>query len=92
MMFSQDRIAYLARTIVAETKKEKLLEYRDESMAYTEIKRVIENYFTLYNEVYDAVIKKLASYSKPIMEGTTEYNLLFKKFYDEELNKRGIYG
>jgi len=33
--------------------------------------------------------KKLTSYSRPIMEGSDEWNILYQKLFDEALRKRG---
>jgi hypothetical protein len=90
MIYSLDRIAYLARTIVSETKNGNHVNYNDESGAYAEIKRLIENYLKVYDEVYNIIAGKLSKNIR-IKEGTNEYNVLFKKFLEEELNKRGIY-
>ncbi len=36
----------------------------------------------------DRVRKKLASYSRPIIEGGAEWNVLYQKLFDEEMKKR----
>jgi hypothetical protein len=34
------------------------------------------------------VLKKLASYARPIPEGSVEWNILYQKLFDEEMKKR----
>ena len=54
-----------------------------------EILRVINKDMAVDDQIDVAVRHKLGSYSRHIMEGTREWDLMYHKFYEEELNKLG---
>ena len=54
-----------------------------------EIKHIITRFVKKDDEIEDAVRKKVLSYSRKVIEGSPEWDVLFQKHYQEELKKRG---
>ncbi len=53
-----------------------------------EIKRVLAGELKAEEEADMVVRRRLASYSKPLAEGTTEWETLYRKAFEEEMRKR----
>jgi len=51
------------------------------------IKKAIEKELELYQEIEEKVINKISSQKKNIEEGSREWDILFKKYYNEEISK-----
>ena len=88
MKLSEDRISHIAHLIVDAPYQDDLVDYPDEDMALRETKRAIAEYFKIEDEIDESVRKKLGSYSKGIVEGSGEWEILYKKHFEEEIRKR----
>ena len=90
MMLSDDKISHLAHILLKGLMERKLVQVEeDEGKVRTEIKRTIVSELKV-GEVIDAVVrKKLQSFSKKMVEGSPEWEILYKKFYREEEIKKG---
>mgnify|MGYP001486825586 CR=1 FL=1 len=88
MRLSEDRISHLAHIITDGPYNDDLVDYVDEDMVIRETKKVIYSYMQMDDEIDSLIIKKLRSYSRNIQEGSREWEILYKKHYEEEMNKR----
>jgi hypothetical protein len=52
------------------------------------IKQTLQEEFRVDDELDQAVRARLASYSRGIVEGSPEWDVLYRKTFDEELRKR----
>jgi hypothetical protein len=68
---------------------EDLVDYTDEDAAIKEAKRAIAELVAIETSVDDAVRAKISSLKKSVHEGSREYEVLYKKYYEEELAKKG---
>ena len=50
----------------------------------------IENYLKNYESIEDEISEKISHYKRKLIPGSEEYDLVFDKFYQEELKKRGM--
>ena len=55
-----------------------------------EIKRSIVSFLKVSEDIDSEVRKKLQSFSRKIVEGSPEWEVLYKKFYKEEAARRGM--
>ena len=62
----------------------------DSTIALREIKRVLTEHVKLEEELDRLIRLKLKSYSRPIPEGSQEWNVMYQKTYTEELRKRKL--
>jgi hypothetical protein len=90
MMLSEDKVSHLSHVLLKGLVGRKLVNVlEDEGKVRAEIKRTIIAELKI-GEDMDAVIRrKLQSFSKKIVEGSPEWEILYRKFYREEEIKRG---
>jgi len=61
----------------------------DEGKIRREIRRIISDEIRIGEDIDEFVHRKLQSYSRKIIEGSPEWEVLYQKFYQEEANRRG---
>ncbi len=87
----EDRFSDLAHTILDNLYEEDLIHY---DVSENRVKNIIFDAITGFvadtSEVEGAVIEKLRSYKRQLIPGSDEYEILFEKHYQEELQKRGM--
>ena len=87
-MLSEDRQTHIAHVIIDGIWKDDLVEYTDEDEAIRAAKRVVVEYVQHETSVDDAVRNRILTQKKGIMEGSREFDILYKKYYEEEQSKR----
>jgi hypothetical protein len=88
MHVSEDRISHIAHKIYDKLYDDDLADFPDERRALDAIKDAIAGFFAQMGQVDQAVRDKLASYSKAKVPGSREWEILYQKFYAEELARR----
>ncbi|WP_263630719.1 DUF507 family protein [Geomonas agri] len=88
MHISEDRISHIAHKIYDKLYNDDLADFPDERRALDSIKDSIEGFFSIMEQVDQAVRAKLASYSQAKVPGSREWEILYQKFHAEELAKR----
>lgn len=90
MMLSDDKISHLSHVLLKGLKERDIIEIlQEESKIRTEIKRTVMSELKIGEEIDSAVKIKLQSFSRKILEGSPEWEVLYRKFYREEEQKRG---
>jgi uncharacterized protein len=89
LILSEERQTHLAHVVVDGIWNDDLVEYTDEDEAIREAKRVVVEFVKRETSVDEAVRQKITTLKKGVMEGTREFDLLYKKYYDEEQARRG---
>ena len=90
-LLSQDKQTHLAHVILKCLEGTSQAEFKgDSTVALREIKRVLTEHMTLEEELDRTIRSRLKSYSRPIPEGSQEWNVLYHKTYTEELRKRNL--
>ncbi len=89
MILSEDKQNHLAHVIVDGLWNDDLVDYTDEDQALREAKKAIIEFVQREVALDEAVTKKIATLKKGVFEGTREYDLLYKKYYEEEQGKQG---
>lgn len=91
MMLSDEKILHLSHVLLKGLIEKKLIEViEDEGKIRREIRRAIISELKRAEEIDSAVRKKIQSLSRKIVEGTSEWEVLYKKFFKEEEVKRGL--
>lgn len=88
MRATEDRISHIAHTILDKLWGDDLVDFPDEGRALACIKQSIASFFSVADEIDEAVKKKLASYSQAKVPGSREWEVLYHKFFQEEAAKR----
>jgi len=90
MMLSDDKISHLSHVLLKGLLDRKLIEPAEEdSKVRSEMKRTIIAELKIGEEIDSVIRKKLQSFAKKIVEGSPEWEILYKKFFREEEIKRG---
>ncbi len=88
MRLSSERIANLTHKIINSLWGDELIDFESEEKVVEAVKIVFRNYLQVEEEVDIFVRKKIASLSRKVPEGSNEYNILYMKYYEEEMSKR----
>ncbi|HEY5973849.1 MAG TPA: DUF507 family protein, partial [Geobacteraceae bacterium] len=80
MHISEDRISHLAHRVVDRLWRDDLADFSDEPRALQTVKGTIAAFFTVAEEIDQAVRKKLASYAQAKVPGSREWEILYRKF------------
>jgi len=90
MMLSDDKVSHLSHVLLKGLKERKLIELNEEEgKIRAEIKRTVVSELKVGEEIDSLVRKKLESFSKKMVEGSPEWEIMHKKFFREEEIKRG---
>ncbi|MFB0566879.1 MAG: DUF507 family protein [Candidatus Aminicenantaceae bacterium] len=87
---SREKINYLARLVLNALFDNDQVEFLDEpNEIRLTIVRSIEQEMKLYESLDQKAINKIRSQKKSIEEGSREWEILYRKYYNEELSKLG---
>ena len=87
---SREKINFLSRKILEFLFENDEVEFLDESNEIRlNIVRSIEEEMHLYDLIDKKATEKIESQKKPIKEGSREWDILYRKYYNEEINKLG---
>ncbi len=91
MMLSDNKINVITNRLLKELiDKQLIIPKEDKTILRKEIKKTILNQLKIGEEIDISVRRKLQSFSKKLIEGSVEWDVLYKKMYGEEEIKRGI--
>jgi len=89
-MLSEDKVSHLSHVILQVVKKSSLASPKgDDARMLKDIKRVLAAELTQEEGIDRKVRAKLASYSRGIIEGSSEWDVLYRKTFEEEMRKHG---
>jgi hypothetical protein len=90
-MLSDDKISHLSHVLLKGLLEEGVIELKnEEGKIRREIKRTLVSFLKVSQDIDEAVRKKLQSFSRKIIEGSPEWEVLYRKFYKEEAARRGV--
>jgi len=89
IVISDDKASHLAHLALGTFKKSALCRLiEDDGKVLREIKRVVAAELVLEAETDKKVRARLASYSRHIVEGSAEWDVMYRKAFEEEQKKR----
>ena len=91
MRISRDKVNKLAHTVadaLAETPEAEFLE--DRNTIRMEARRLLEELLVAEEKLDKAARQKIETQRRTIIEGTQEWDILYRKYYNEEVKKLGI--
>ena len=89
MILSEDRQTRMAHVIVDGIWNDDLVEYTDEEMAIRAAKMAVIKFVKQEGEVDERVRQKVLSLKRGVIEGSPEWDIMYKKYYEEEIRKGG---
>lgn len=90
MRLSEDRISHLAHLITDAIWKDDLVDFEDDNLALKEVKRVLTSYLHIEDEADSAARAKIRSLSRDVPEGSREWEILYRKYFEEGLQKKSF--
>lgn len=90
-MLSEEKISHLSHVLLKELISRSLVELKDEEgKVRRQIKQSLVSFLRISEDIDTAVRKKLQSFSRKITEGSQEWEVLYRKFYNEESARKGM--
>jgi len=86
---SEDRVSHLARLVVDQIWQDDLVEYTSEEQALRSAKRGLQVHVDLMTEIDKLASAKVASLKRGVTEGSPEWDVLYQKYFEEEMKRRG---
>ncbi len=89
MLLSDEKVTHLSHVILNHVKNPAQARLKVEEVEVLRaIKRVFAAELKVEEEVDVLVRRRLASYSRPLAEGSPEWETLYRKAFEEEMRKR----
>jgi hypothetical protein len=87
-MLNEEKVSHLSHVILQAVKKSPLVTVKgDDGRMLKDIKRVLAAELAQEEEIDRKVRAKLGSYSRGIVEGSSEWDVLYRKTFEEETRK-----
>jgi hypothetical protein len=88
---SQDRISHLSHLILGQLIEQGFVSMAedDEPSARALIKNIFSEELNKEEALDQRIRKKIASYKRTIPEGSSEWQILYQRFYREEKDRKG---
>jgi hypothetical protein len=91
MRLSRDKVNKLAHVVsdaLAETPQVDFVE--DRNTIRLEVRKVLEEFLNQEARIDQSARQKIESQKRTILEGSQEWDILYRKYYNEEVKKLGI--
>ena len=89
MRFSDERISSIAHLVHVGLATTRGVEYSDKDKAHHEIKKTLIEYFKKEDQADEAARQKITTLKRNVAEGSREWEILYHKYFEEELAKMG---
>ena len=90
MNLSDDRINFLSHEILKTLQTKGGAKYPEEAKALAGIKQAFHQFGSLLESVDTQIRNKIGTLKRNIPEGSREWDLLYRQYFDEELSKKGL--
>lgn len=91
MRLSDDKIRHITHVVLKGLlEKKAVVPLEEEGLIRREMQRVIVQELKVAEAIDEKVTRKLQSYSKKIHEGSSEWEVMYQKFFEEESSKKGL--
>ena len=90
MRLSEERVLYLAREVLARMRDEGLAEIPNFALALRQARELIANWAEKGDDIDQVVRRKILSIKRGVVEGSNEWSILYRRYRDEELRRRGL--
>ncbi|MFL6300884.1 MAG: DUF507 family protein [Terriglobales bacterium] len=91
MRLSRDKVNKLAHTVADALANIDAVEFiEDRNTIRMEVRRLLEELLKAEELIDKAARQKIENQRRTIMEGSQEWDILYRKYYNEEVKKLGI--
>jgi hypothetical protein len=89
MKLTEARVLFLARESLAKLRDEGLAEISNFPLALRQARELVAAFNEQGDEIDAIVRRKISSIKRGVVEGSNEWTLLYKRYRDEEMRKKG---
>jgi hypothetical protein len=90
MRLTEGRVSHLAHLVRKTLQSAGAADFPDESAAHREAKAVLSAYARMEEEADAAARDKISRLSRRVQEGEREWDILYRKYLEEELSRRKL--
>jgi hypothetical protein len=87
---TEARISHLSHLVRNTLQKEGLAEFPDDAAAHREAKAVLSSYARAEEEADAVAREKISRLSRRVQEGEREWDILYRKYLEEEMARRKL--
>jgi hypothetical protein len=85
---SESRLSHLAHLVVDGLRKGNFVAAANEAHALSDTKQVLHDFFHHEDHVDELVREKIQSLSRPVPQGSREWDILYRKYFEEEMRRQ----
>lgn len=89
MILSEERLGHLALAVVDALYHDDIVDYVDDDAALRAAKRGLSLFVKAVEEIDKNVQAKVASLKRGVVEGSPEWDIMYGKYFEEEMQRRG---
>jgi hypothetical protein len=89
MILSEDRQSHWAHLITDSVYNDDLVDFNDDDQALRATKKAIIEFVKDDQDIDTKARAKVASLKRGVVEGSPEWDIMYKKYYEEERGRRG---
>ncbi len=91
MIISEARQGYLARLLIDELWGNEIIDFDEEQEDHIirQTRLIITQWVKEQGDIDENIRQKINSLKRGVMEGTAEWTILYKKYFQEEMSRRG---
>ena len=89
MILSEDRQNHLARIMTDKVWGDDIVDFSDDDEAFRTCRKTIALFVKEVAEIDVKAREKIQTLKRGVMEGTSEWEIMYRKYYEEEKNRRG---
>lgn len=89
MILSDERQGHLAHLVTDKVWGDDIADFSDDDIALRAAKKAIADFVKEDADIDKKAREKVASLKRDVREGTREWDILYKKYYEEEKGRHG---
>ena len=89
MSISEERLSHLAHLVVDGIWNDDLVDYSDDDAALRAAKRGLADFAKRIVDIDAKAREKVASLKRGVVEGSPEWDVMFGKYFEEEMQRSG---
>jgi len=89
MILSEERQTHWAHVVTDKVWGDDIVDFSDDDQALRIAKKAIVEFVKEDMEIDKSAREKVASLKRGVIEGTREWEILYRKYYEEEKNRYG---
>lgn len=88
-MISEEKMGHIVHLMLDGIWKNDMVDFPKEDEAVREAKKVCLHYINEMNSAGDTARKRILSQKNPPMESSQQWEVLYQKYFEEEVRKKG---